>query len=136
MSEITTKIKTEKKIDPEHKAGLPPGTGVFQTWQVLKKLRADPLQFLSNLHKEHGDISRLRIGPYRIFLLNHPDYIKQVLQSNHQNYTKSSSYRFLKTGAGKWIADGGRRVLEKATTSDATGVSTQANRRIYGTIRR
>ncbi|MFN0167030.1 MAG: cytochrome P450 [Bryobacteraceae bacterium] len=46
----------------------------------------DPLGFFTESVREHGDI--VAFSPGRIFLINHPDYIKHVLQDNHPNYRK------------------------------------------------
>jgi cytochrome P450 len=79
---------------------MPPGTGVFQSLQVLRGLRRNPLEYLVELERTHGDICRFRIGPYVAFVLNNPDYIKHVLQTNHRNYTKSMLYRFIRPVVG------------------------------------
>jgi cytochrome P450 len=46
----------------------------------------DPLGFLGESVREYGHI--VALSPGRVFLLNHPDYVKHVLQQNHPNYTK------------------------------------------------
>jgi len=39
----------------------------------------DPLRVSKRLTRRYGDIVHVRIGPRQYFLLNHPDYIRQVL---------------------------------------------------------
>jgi cytochrome P450 len=48
-----------------------------------------PLQFLAGLQKHYGDISQFRLLIWPTVFINHPDYIKHVLQDNHRNYDKS-----------------------------------------------
>lgn len=52
------------------------------------EMRRDPLGLLSEARRRHGDFVRFRLGPYRIYLLSHPDYIEHVLQKNPRNYLK------------------------------------------------
>lgn len=47
--------------------------------------RRDPLSFLINLAREYGDLAHFRLGRQHAFLLNHPDYVKDVLIT-HQDY--------------------------------------------------
>ena len=42
-------------------------------------MRRDPLKFLLNMAREYGDIVHLQVGSRHDYLLNHPDYIREVL---------------------------------------------------------
>jgi cytochrome P450 len=50
---------------------------------LLYAMRRDPLEFFTTLAREHGDIVRFRLGDHEqdLFLVNHPDYIRDVLVS-------------------------------------------------------
>ena len=50
----------------------------------------DPLHFFLDLTSRYGDIVSYRSGPERAYLINHPDYIRQVLLDNHRNYSKAT----------------------------------------------
>jgi cytochrome P450 len=50
--------------------------------------RRDPIGFLSQATSQHGDIVRLRFGPITAHLVNHPDYVRHVLEERYQNYDK------------------------------------------------
>jgi cytochrome P450/cytochrome c-type biogenesis protein CcmH/NrfG len=52
--------------------------------------RRDPLAFLTRCARTYGDVVALRFGRKRLLLLNHPDYIEQVLVSGKRNFTKHS----------------------------------------------
>jgi cytochrome P450 len=56
---------------------------------VLRDFRADAPLFLENAAREHGDIVNFRLGPQNAYLLNHPDWIKDVLVTHQSNFTKS-----------------------------------------------
>ncbi|HLG15462.1 MAG TPA: cytochrome P450 [Blastocatellia bacterium] len=55
----------------------------------LLSFRRDPLGFLSALAREYGDIVRLKFGRQDVYLLNHPDYIRDVLVTHNTNFIKS-----------------------------------------------
>ncbi|MBM7069763.1 cytochrome P450 [Actibacterium sp. 188UL27-1] len=45
----------------------------------MLRLRRDPLGFYENMHARYGDAERLRLGPYRLWLLFHPDHVEAVM---------------------------------------------------------
>lgn len=45
----------------------------------LIRIRSDQLSFYMHLKQTRGDVVRLRLGPYRIRYLFHPDAIEPVL---------------------------------------------------------
>jgi len=49
----------------------------------------DPPNFLVHLAEEYGPVSRLRVGPFKMYLVAHPDYVRQVLVSQVDNFPKS-----------------------------------------------
>src|SRR6188472_1808491 len=57
---------------------------------LLYAMRRDPLEFFTTLAREHGDIVRFRLGDHEqdLFLVNHPDYIRDVLVTQDRNFTK------------------------------------------------
>src|SRR5579883_2378592 len=60
-------------------------------WNPLRTtlaFRQDPLRFLLQLSQQCGDISQWRLLAWPVYHVNHPDYIKYILQSNHPNYNK------------------------------------------------
>lgn len=50
--------------------------------------RRNPLAFLEAVAHEYGDIAYFKFGPQDVFFLNHPDYIRDVLVTHHQNFVK------------------------------------------------
>jgi cytochrome P450 len=55
----------------------------------LPAFRRDPIRFLERLHDRYGDVARFRIGPRRLYLLAHPDQVRDVLVTRHRNFIKS-----------------------------------------------
>ncbi len=54
----------------------------------LKELRRDRLEFVRNL-AQYGDISRWQlIGPIQFYMLNHPDYVHEVLVKQRDVFIK------------------------------------------------
>jgi cytochrome P450 len=47
------------------------------------------LPFLVESAQRYGDIVLFKVGNERIYLLNHPDFIRDVLVTNQKNFTKS-----------------------------------------------
>lgn len=48
----------------------------------------DPLGYFSGIVREYGDIVGLRILNFRIYLVNHPDYIEDVLVNHPRKFIK------------------------------------------------
>lgn len=67
----------------------------------LTKFRRDPLKLLLDSAREHGDVVHLRFGPQDIYLLNHPDYIRDVLVTNSRNFVKSRGLEMAKKFLGE-----------------------------------
>jgi cytochrome P450 len=55
----------------------------------LPSFRARPLEFLTRIAREYGDLPYFRLGPYHAYLINHPDYVRDILVTNQANFTKS-----------------------------------------------
>ena len=66
----------------------PPGPKRGLPFSGLLAYRRGPLPFFQNLASRYGDISYFTIGPQPAFFLNHPDLIKDVLVTQHQNFMK------------------------------------------------
>ena len=66
----------------------PPGPARSFPFAGLLTYRRGPLPYFQNLAKQYGDISHFRIGPQQALFINHPDLIKDVLVTNHQNFMK------------------------------------------------
>jgi cytochrome P450 len=59
----------------------------------LPAYNRDRLGFFRWCAQEVGDFVPLRFGSVRLFMLNHPDLIEQVMVTEHRNFTKSVGLR-------------------------------------------
>lgn len=65
--------------------------------------RRGPLPFFQSLADRYGDISYFRLGPQPAFFFNHPDYIKEILVTNHQNFMKGLALQRAKRLLGEGL---------------------------------
>ncbi|MDR8394302.1 cytochrome P450 [Aliifodinibius sp. S!AR15-10] len=85
----------------------PPGPDGLPLFGSLLQARRKPLHFAQNLIQKYGDIVHFKIGFFTGYLLNHPEYVKQVLSLNHQNYNKQNyNYQKLKPVLGEGLITG------------------------------
>ena len=81
----------------------PPGPRRIIPLAGLLAYRKGPLPFFQNLAAQYGDISYFRLGPQEAFFLNHPDYIKDVLVTNHQLFHKGLALQRAKRLLGEGL---------------------------------
>src|SRR6266852_9130831 len=67
----------------------------------LLDFRRDPPSLLSSLAREHGDIVHFNMGPQDLYLLNHPDFIRDVLVTHNRNFVKSRGLEMAKKFLGE-----------------------------------
>ena len=79
-------LRTEQAKQNGH--DRPPGPRRTIPLAGLLAYRRGALPFFQNLAAQYGDISYFKLGPQQAFFINHPDYIKDVLVTNHQNFIK------------------------------------------------
>jgi len=68
---------------------LPPGPKGLPIFGSLIAFFRDMLGFMINAKNEYGDIVHFKILGRKVFLLNHPELIKDVLVKHDRNFTKS-----------------------------------------------
>ena len=77
----TIPVKNIPRRPPEIKGGA-----ILGVWQNYLR---NPPAFLEKAARDCGDIARFRLVHHNAYLLNHPDWIKEVLVTNQANFTKS-----------------------------------------------
>jgi cytochrome P450 len=85
------------------KVRRPPGPKANNPLLGLLAYRRGRLGFLQNMAQRYGDISYFAIGSQQAYLLNHPDFIKEVLVNNSQNFIKGSALQRSKRLLGKGL---------------------------------
>jgi cytochrome P450 len=56
---------------------------------VLPQFRRNAAKFLERMARQYGDLVQLQVGPQTIFLVNHPDWIKDILVTHQFKFKKS-----------------------------------------------
>ncbi|MDQ6653576.1 MAG: cytochrome P450 [Acidobacteriota bacterium] len=91
------------KEQAHHSPRYPPGPSRIIPLSGLFAYRRGPLHFFQKLAQQYGDISYFKLGPQVAFFLNHPDYIKDVLVTNHQNFIKGLALQRAKRLLGEGL---------------------------------
>ena len=85
----------------------------------------DPLALFTRLARDYGDIVHFRLGGERVYFINHPQYIRDVLVTHQKNFTKSRGLERAKKllGEGLLTSEGAahlrqRRLLQPAFHRD------------------
>jgi cytochrome P450 len=81
----------------------PPGPSSILPLKLFFGFLRDPLTVLHNLSKEYGDISHFKFGKNHIYLINNPDYIKDVLVNQDNNFIKSRGLQLAKRILGEGL---------------------------------
>jgi cytochrome P450 len=81
----------------------PPGPKTLLPGAHLLALRRDPIGFLTKLARDYGDIAHFNIGSQQVFLLNHPDYIHDVLVTHHKKFIKGRGLQMAKRLLGEGL---------------------------------
>ena len=85
---------------PRRRSG-PPGLPLVG---ALPQVRKDPLQFLSRMARDYGDVVSLGgVGKQKFFLVSHPRDIEHVWKTNHRNYVKGANFQLLRPLAGNGL---------------------------------
>jgi len=69
----------------------------------LLSFRKNPLEFLQRAAREYGDIVHLRFGPRHLYLINNPDYIKDILVTKQAHFRKGKGLQVAKAVVGEGI---------------------------------
>lgn len=67
---------------------FPPGPKSFIPGGQLLSFRRDPIAFLMKAARDFGDVSHFAAGSQHYFLINHPEYIKDILVTHHAYFKK------------------------------------------------
>ena len=76
-------MKTEQRAPAR-----PPGPKLGFV-EGFRTFRGDALGFLLRTARTYGDVAWFRVGPYDLYLLSHPDHVRDVLVAGHHAVVKS-----------------------------------------------
>src|SRR5580692_4868298 len=81
---------------------FPPGFQRNLLWFAWRRFRpANPIELFQHLVEAYGDIAHYKIGWNHIVFLNHPDYIREVLVVQNDNFVKERTVRRTKMLLGE-----------------------------------
>src|SRR6266550_5430227 len=90
---------------------------------ALYAMRRDPLGFFTRLARDQGDIAQFCLGDHEheIYLLNHPDYVREVLVTQDRNFTKWFAVDRIKEvlGNGLFVSEGEFHLCQRRLSQPA-----------------
>ncbi len=99
----------------------PPGPVSLSPFGALYQLRANAAEFQLRLSQEYGDFVRFRVLNRRLYLINRPELIEEILVTNSGNFIKSPilqrSRKFL--GDGLLTAEGSTHIRQRKLVQPA-----------------
>jgi cytochrome P450 len=94
---------------PDSTAGHPPVPAVAkkgrtaQIVNTVRRLRSDPLSFVRRMSQEPGDVVHYELFRRNVFLVKHPDLIRDVLVTNQHDYAKGQGLQWAKRFLGEGL---------------------------------
>src|SRR5437667_35058 len=71
------------------RSNVPPGPRSLNPLSSTLAFKRAPLSFLTAMNQQYGDIWQFRLLKWPTVVLNHPNYLKYILQENSQRYDKN-----------------------------------------------
>jgi len=116
-------------------ARIPSGPKAHFLLGNLPEFRRDPLSFLSMCARDYGDVVLIRVAHLKAYILNHPDYIEEVLVTKNRSFIKDRTLRrrpfrlffgngLLTSEGDQWLRE--RRLAQPAFHRDRLAVYAQA----------
>ena len=82
---------------------LPPGPKRTFPGSLFLKLRRDPLGLFHAMAREYGDITYFSLGSEKVYFINHPDLIREVLVVQQKNFIKGRALERAKRLLGEGL---------------------------------
>src|SRR5271156_2507853 len=101
---------------------FPPGFQRNLIWFALRKFRpVNPIVLFQHLAETYGDIAHYKIGHHHIVFLNHPEYIREVLVVQNDNFIKERTVQRSKMllGEGMITAEGAEHRAQRQRAQPA-----------------
>ena len=98
-----------------------PGPPRIFPGQHLIAMRRNPLAFLPRLAREYGDVAHLRFGRQDLFLVSHPDQIRDILVTHSRQFKKGKGLEGAKRllGEGLLTSEGEFHLRQRRLASPA-----------------
>ncbi|WP_342381520.1 cytochrome P450 [Myxococcus stipitatus] len=93
-------------MDSTHVSSHPPSPWGLPLWGHLLRHDRDPLGFVVECFRKHGDVVRLKLGGETTYLVSHPDHVRYFLTENANNYAKPPLVNDPFLGNGLFVSEG------------------------------
>jgi cytochrome P450 len=99
----------------------PPGPKNSPIVGNLYAFRSDPLAFLTRAARAYGDLVYFRVMRQHMYLVNHPDYVREILVANQNNFIKSRALQRAKVllGEGLLTSEGQHHLRQRRLVQPA-----------------
>jgi cytochrome P450 len=81
---------------------VPGPKGIWPVGQMYAFSR-DPLTLLKGLARDYGDVARFKAGPQSVYLLSHPDYVRDLLVTHNARFKKGRALQRAKRLLGEGL---------------------------------
>jgi len=81
----------------------PPGPRFWLPGSLIWKMNRQPLTYLTDLKRQHGDFVRLQAGPVQVFLVSDPELIREVLVTREKSFRKGRGLQLAKRMLGEGL---------------------------------
>jgi cytochrome P450 len=87
----------------------------------LYSFRSNPLSFLVKAAREYGDLVYFKVANQNMYLVNHPDYVREILVTNQSNFLKSRALQRSKMllGEGLLTSEGKHHLRQRRLVQPA-----------------
>src|ERR1700720_2787430 len=122
---MSTAVRQPDVREPSQKGTgyrFPPGFKRNILWFALRKFRpVNPIVLFQHLADTYGDIAHYKLGHHHIVFINHPEYIREVLVVQNDNFIKERTVQRSKMllGEGMITAEGARHRTQRLTAQPA-----------------
>jgi len=99
----------------------PPGPKNLPVVGNLYAFRSDPLGFLTDAARRYGDLVYFRVARQHMYLVTHPDYVREILVENQGNFIKSRALQRAKVllGEGLLTSEGKHHLRQRRLVQPA-----------------
>jgi cytochrome P450 len=122
MSTALQRPGLDRTLQTSTKYRFPPGFERNLLWYALRKFRpANPIFLFQHLAETYGDVAHYKLGRNHIVFLNHPEYIREVLVVQNDNFIKERTVRRTKMllGEGMITSEGASHRVQRLAAQPA-----------------
>ncbi|HEX5228890.1 MAG TPA: cytochrome P450 [Bryobacteraceae bacterium] len=99
----------------------PPGPRNLPVIGNLRPFRANPLEFIRKAAREYGDLAYFRVVKQHLYVVGHPDYVREILVTKQNNFVKSRALQRAKIllGEGLLTSEGEHHLRQRRLVQPA-----------------